>query len=96
MTSTPRPKLNARVRPEHFGGLLFSISQVQAIVLNHTGYAIASLLAMGKPLAEIVTSIATEFDVPQETVRADLANFVANLSSRGLLDWQAADTPEVP
>jgi hypothetical protein len=77
--------LKARVRPESFGGLIFSIDPICILMVNPTGYRIAQLLTQAIAPSDIVTMLADRFHVEPSMVQKDVEAFLAVLDRQGLL-----------
>ncbi|MGD1148431.1 MAG: PqqD family protein [Thermoanaerobaculaceae bacterium] len=62
-------------------GVILDIEGMHVLTLNKTGeFLIAAVLAGVGDEAELVTRLTTEFDVELPQARADLAEFIAELS----------------
>jgi coenzyme PQQ biosynthesis protein PqqD len=53
--------------------------------IDEVGAAIWELCDGNRPVGEIVTQLATEFDAPEATIRADVLEFVQDLRRERLL-----------
>lgn len=67
------------------GGLVVLPGRAEVKVLNEVGSKIFSLLDGKHSHDEIVTAVAEEFEVSDDQARADLAAFLADLASNGML-----------
>ena len=53
--------------------------------LNETGAFLWKLLAEGAEMDELVTGLLSEYDVDEETAKADVMEFISQLADKGLL-----------
>jgi hypothetical protein len=63
-------------------------------LLNATASRVWELLATPQTLGDLVGSLGREFDVPAETLRADVTALLHELSGKGLIDpsgWRKDD-----
>ena len=59
--------------------------------LNDASAAIWRMLAQPLSLDELVTALHTEYDAPEDTLRQDAREFVADLLDRGFLAREGGD-----
>jgi coenzyme PQQ biosynthesis protein PqqD len=93
MTNGAEATLGERVRRQE--GVITQEAKGQTILLrlddggyyaiDEVGAAIWSLCDGIRPLAEIVTILCAEFDAPEETIQADVLEFVEDLRRERLL-----------
>lgn len=83
----PRPRASILFQPLEDGGVLFCTKGEVYFGLNPVGVEIWTLLAeCGADLECLVDRLLDRYpDTPPETVRADVREFLAELSSAGLL-----------
>jgi len=60
-------------------GFVFDPASGQSFTVNDTGLAVLRGLRDGLAPDAIASRLATEFDAPEETIRSNLAGFVAQL-----------------
>ena len=65
--------------------VLLHLGTNQIFELNATGYRIWQLLAEGVPREEMPARLVREFDVPAERLDREIAELLAELSSRKLI-----------
>ncbi len=53
--------------------------------LNHPGTMIWELLGEGATLAQILSSVCREYDVPEETAERDIRDFLISMQAEGLV-----------
>jgi hypothetical protein len=53
--------------------------------LNETGAFLWKKLAEGAELEELVQSMLSEYDIDEQTARADIQEFIGQLQEKGLL-----------
>lgn len=84
-----RPRMYAHVRslidPE--GAVLLDLKRGKYHSLNAVGAVIWTGLEQGLPLPELERTLATQFEITPETVAVDVAQFLRELKSKRLLDW---------
>ncbi len=93
MSSSAAPTLVASVSIRD--GVLFQQLQDEAVLLNldsgqyfgldSVGTRIWNLLAEGKPLPQVVSTIVAEYEVESERCAADLVKLLGELESQGLV-----------
>ena len=71
------------------GGLVVLPGKAEVKVLNPTGVHIFSLLDGEHSLEEIARSIFEEYEVPMDSARRDVQEFVAALGAQGMLAMDA-------
>lgn len=62
--------------------------------LNEVGSKIWSLLREGKSLADVLASLLNEYDVSEEQLRSDMAQFLSAMNSQNLLQVKNVEDPE--
>ena len=72
------------IRKEKNGGLIFKPYEFP-IEVNNTGYEIILLLKEKKSFEEIADFLSKKYNISKETARKDLANFLEELGSLGVL-----------
>ena len=55
------------------------------ITLNETGAFLWKVLSEGKDEAELITAMMGEYEIDEQTAKADIAAFLKKLSDEGLL-----------
>lgn len=79
----PSPSVRESNGPD--GAVLLDIQQGICFSLNPVGAKIWTLLKERKSMDEIIASLVKDFDVPEEQVRSDVAEFASLLNQKGLL-----------
>jgi len=67
------------------GAVLLDIQQGICFSLNPVGAKIWALIKERKPTDDIIASLLKDFDVPEEQIRSDVAEFAVLLKQNGLL-----------
>ena len=67
------------------GAVLLDIQQGICFSLNPVGAKIWALIKEHKPTDDIIASLLKDFDVPEEQIRSDVAEFAVLLKQNGLL-----------
>jgi hypothetical protein len=67
------------------GAVLLDIQQGICFSLNPVGAKIWALIKQRKSTDDVIASLVKEFDVPEEQIRSDVAEFAALLKQNGLL-----------
>ncbi len=67
------------------GGLVVLPGRSEVKVLNPAGLRIYSLLDGKNTVEEIVAAVTSEFEVPAETARKDVQEFLGELAAHGML-----------
>lgn len=67
-------------------GVLFDVETNKYHNLNITATRVLSGVKEGKPLADILQALLTEFDVPQDVCEREVANLLADLQKRGYVE----------
>jgi hypothetical protein len=77
---------NVKFREEKFGGVLFETRSEKVYTLTPTAAAVVQEIAAGCASAEIGPKLADRFSAPQGTVEREVAEFVAMLRDKGLVE----------
>jgi pyrroloquinoline quinone biosynthesis protein D len=82
------PKLSSRARlqKDKVTGEPVLLYPEGILMLNPTGHAIVTLCTGRETLQEIVTKLATEYQVSTEQVQADVVAYLDRLRARNLLE----------
>ena len=67
------------------GGLVLDIHQGKVFGLNGIGALIFERLRGGQTRSQIITELSRDFQIPPETVQADLIQFLESLQRQGLV-----------
>jgi pyrroloquinoline quinone biosynthesis protein D len=83
----PPPRIARHVRRQidRVTGTPLLLHPEGAVELSETADAIVQLCDGLRPLDAIVTALAAEYDADPDTLRADVAACIADLTARGLL-----------
>ena len=73
------------------GGILLDIHHGQMFCLNVVGAKILELMQQGYDESRITDEISRDYQVPRDTVRADVLDFIATLQKHHLLAMRSAD-----
>jgi hypothetical protein len=88
MTDHPRRALSPTsvvMQPTDNGAVLMDPTTGNCYELNRIGAEIWKLLAAGQPDAEIASTLAARYGVPQSEVAADVARLLADLARHRLV-----------
>ena len=86
LTDRPRRHTDSSFREiADEGGLVVLPGKAQVKVLNPVGIRVFSLLDGARTVEEIASAVAGEFDVPAETARKDVLDFLTELADHGML-----------
>jgi AraC-like DNA-binding protein len=80
-----RPSDSVRESEDHDGILLFDVQQSLCFSVNGVGSRIWRMMKMKQPLAQLVNTLAADFNMPRETVLCDVMTFIEVLNEEGLL-----------
>jgi hypothetical protein len=75
------------------GGLVLDINQGKVFGLNRIGALIFDRLRSGQTRSQIIAEISRDFEIPAETVQADLIQFLESLQGQGLVRGFAEELP---
>jgi pyrroloquinoline quinone biosynthesis protein D len=64
-----------------------------ALALNPTGAAIVDLCDGRRTFAELIASLAAQFNAPADVLAPDVSQYLARLRERGLVDILASEQP---
>jgi pyrroloquinoline quinone biosynthesis protein D len=86
--ASARPKLSARARlqTDKVTGKPVLLYPEGVLVLNPTGHAIVSLCTGEPTLAQIVSSLAERYHVPEEQIAPEVVGYLNRLRERNLLE----------
>ena len=79
------PSSSVRETNNSDGAVLLDIQQGICFSLNPVGAKVWALIKQRKSTGDIIASLVKEFDVPEEQIRSDVAEFAALLKQNGLL-----------
>ena len=87
-----------RIVPARDGQVVLDITRGQILHLNATAALIVDRLQQGQTESQIAEAIGQQFHAPQETVNADIEEFLTSLERRGLVfnDSNPRTAPERP
>jgi putative mycofactocin binding protein MftB len=77
---------NVKFREEKFGGVLFETRSEKVYTLTPTAAAVVQEIAAGRASAEIGPLLADRFDAPEGTIEREVAQFLAELRDKGLVE----------
>jgi hypothetical protein len=69
------------------GVVMLDIDQGLMVSINVVGAKIWERLERSVPVDRIINELSTEFEVPTETIAADVVSFLQSLADRSLIDW---------
>ncbi len=75
------------------GGILLDIHHGQMFCLNVVGAKILELMQQGYDESRITEEISRDYQVPRDTVRADVLEFIESLHKHHVLAIRSADVP---
>jgi len=75
------------------GGILLDIHHGQMFCLNLVGAKILELMQQGYDESRIADEISRAYQVPRDTVRADVLDFIETLQKHHVLAMRSADVP---
>jgi hypothetical protein len=75
------------------GGILLDIHHGQMFCLNVVGAKILELMQQGYDESRITDEISRDYQVPRDTVRADVLEFIESLHKHHVLAIRSADVP---
>jgi len=75
------------------GGILLDVHHGQMFCLNVVGSKILELMQQGYDESRITEEISRNYQVPRETVRADVLEFIESLHKHHVLAIRSADVP---
>jgi hypothetical protein len=75
------------------GGILLDIHHGQMFCLNVVGAKILELMQQGYDESRITEEISRAYQVPRDTVRADVLEFIESLHKHHVLAIRSADVP---
>ena len=73
------------------GGILLDIHHGQMFCLNVVGAKILELMQQGYDESRITDEISRDYQVPRDTVRADVLEFIESLHKHHVLAMRSAD-----
>ncbi len=75
-----------KIREEKFGAVVFNTLSEKVFVTNETGKSVLASLKEGKAVAEIIESLADEYNIESRVdMEEEVADFVKALLENGLL-----------
>ena len=75
------------------GGILLDVHHGQMFCLNVVGSKILELMQQGYDESRITEEISRDYQVPRDTVRADVLDFIESLHKHHVLGIRSADVP---
>ena len=63
------------------------LHQETALVLNHSGYEVLRLCDGTQTVAEIIGTLAKEYQLAESTLPQDVSIFVETICQQGLIEW---------
>lgn len=75
------------------GGIVLDINQGKIFRLNGIGALIFERLREGQNTSQITNEISLEFDIPFETIEADIIEFIGSLQKHNLIRGFAQESP---
>lgn len=75
------------------GGIVLDINQGKIFRLNGIGALIFERLREGQNTSQITNEISLEFDIPFETIEADIIGFIGSLQKHNLIRGFAQESP---
>ncbi len=89
----PKISARARVQTDKVTGKPVLLYPEGVLVLNPTGHAIVSLCTGESTLAEIVRTLADRYKAPEQTILAEVTEYLNRLRARNLLEVSARYKP---
>ena len=77
---------NVKFREEKFGGVLFETRSEKVYTLTPTAAAVVQEIVAGCAGAELAPRLAERFAAPAGTIEREVADFVAELREKGLVE----------
>ena len=74
-----------KLRQDKFGAVVFDTLNEKVFITNETGKEILSLMADGLDVSSIAQSLGGNYEEDSSGIEADVAEFINNLESAGLL-----------
>jgi len=75
------------------GGILLDVHHGQMFCLNVVGAKILELMQQGYDESRITDEISRDYQVPRDTVHADVFDFIETLQKHHVLAMRSADVP---
>jgi pyrroloquinoline quinone biosynthesis protein D len=84
-----RPLLAKRVRLQidKITGKPVLLYQETVLLLNHSAYQVLRLCDGTQTIAEIIATLAKEYQLAESTLPQDVSQFVGAISQQGLIEW---------
>jgi pyrroloquinoline quinone biosynthesis protein D len=83
----PRLAKRVRLQIDNISGKPVLLYQESVLWLNHSGYEVLRLCDGTQTIAEIIGTVAKEYQTADSTVSGSIAEFVAAISQQGLIEW---------
>jgi len=77
---------HVKFREEKFGGVLFETRSEKVYTLTPTAAAVVQQVAQGSAAGEIAPALARRFDADAVTIEREVAQFLAELAEKGLVE----------
>jgi hypothetical protein len=75
-----------KFREEKFGGVLFETKSEKVYTLTPTAAAVVQEIAAGRAPEEIAPLLVERFAGPEEKIRSEVSEFIAELRAKGLVE----------
>lgn len=85
-TESYRRCKDVRFRMVQGEGVVIRQESGEALILNGVGARIFELAAAGEPAAQIVTTLAEEYDADDQQLRSDVNIFLGEMRGAGLIE----------
>jgi pyrroloquinoline quinone biosynthesis protein D len=83
----PRMAKCVRLQIDKVTGKPVLLHQETVLLLNHTGYRVLRLCDGTQTIAEIIGTLAKEYQMADSTLSQDVSQFVGAISQQGLIEW---------
>jgi hypothetical protein len=83
----PRRHPEAVAQPVRGATALLNVRTEEYFSLNEVGARVWALIDGQRPLADIVATLQSEYDVDEAELRADVEELLADLAASGLITW---------
>ena len=85
-----RTRSDARYRNIGGEGIVVRQAVGEVLVLNEVGVRVLDLLAAGKPVGDVVGTLAAEYDVDTATLERDVPGYIQELLDAGIVETTSA------
>jgi pyrroloquinoline quinone biosynthesis protein D len=83
----PRMAKCVRLQIDKVTGKPVLLHQETVLLLNHTGYRVLRLCDGTQTIAEIIATLAKEYQLAESTLPQDVPIFVETICQQGLIEW---------